>query len=203
MVAIGVSNLEKLYSIKGWCDKLPQYLTDKEEHSVIVICKEIEVGYGDNCDFDKEYCDLYNIPYYNRRGDGGTIVFSKGNIAIGFVYNNRKYRKWVLTCLLDDLSKHFKSLGLNVTRNRNDILIDGYKVASGCAINLKPDFKWTYEAVQISVNQEIELIKTICKKQMAKVPKGLSEYGVTTEEIVEWCSKWLKEHILPKEDISE
>lgn len=195
MAVTGVSNLEKLDSIKDWCDKLPQYLTDKEERSVVVICKEVEVGYGDDCDFNKEYCDLYNIPYYNRGGDGGTIVFSKGNVAVGFVYNNRKYRKWMLTCLLDDLSVYFKSLGLNSARSRNDILIDGYKVASGCAINLKPDFKWTYEAVQISVNQEIELIQNICTKPMAKMPRALSEYGITTEEIAQWCSEWLTTHL--------
>ena len=185
--------MERL-NFNEWCDKLPKYLTDKEEHIAITICEKPTVGYC-NDDFNKEYCDLNNIPYYNHHGDGGTIVMSEGSIALGFIYNNRKYKRWMLSYLLADLAKHLKTLGLAVTRDRNDILIDGYKVASGCAINLKPDFKWTYEIIQISINQDIEAIKNICKKPMVKIPKGLSEYGITTETIVNWCSNWLSVHL--------
>ena len=35
----------------------------------------------------------------------------------------------------------------------------------------------------ISMNVNLDHIKAICKKPMEKVPKGLSEYGITTEEV--------------------
>lgn len=187
--------MEHFDSIKGWCDKLPIYLKDKAEHISLIISKETEVGYGADMDFDREYCDNHSIPYYDRGGDGGTIVFSKGNVAVTFIYNNRKYRKFMLTKMLTDLCDHFNSLGLNATRSRNDILIDGYKVASGTAVNLEPDYKWTYEAVQISVNQELELIEKICLKPMAKVPKALSDYGITTNDICEFVREWFNKNL--------
>lgn len=40
-----------------------------------------------------------------------------------------------------------------------------------------------YTAGFISMNVNLDHIKAICKKPMEKVPKGLSEYGITTEEV--------------------
>ena len=51
-------------------------------------------------------------------------------------------------------------------------------------------YQWTYELVQISINQDLEVIKNVCLKPMVKVPKGLGEYGVTTEEIIDWVEDW-------------
>ena len=187
--------MEMYYSIKDWCEKLPKYIAEKKERVGIAVTKDIEVSYSANCDFNKEYCDANNIPYFYRRGNGGTIVCAKGNVCIGFIYDNRKYKKIMLAEMLNELAAYFRSCGLSATRNRNDILVDGYKVASGMAVNLSPDYRWTSEAAQISVNQEIDLIKKICTKPMEKEPKGLSEYGITTEEIAQWCSEWLTTHL--------
>ena len=71
--------------------------------------------------------------------------------------------------------------------DNNDVLIDGYKVASGCDTNVDG---WAYMGYQISINQDIETIKHACNKPMVKVPKGLGEYGITTKEMVEFCKKY-------------
>lgn len=42
-----------------------------------------------------------------------------------------------------------------------------------------------YTAGFIGINTNLEHIKAICRKPMQKVPKGLSEYGITTEEVEE------------------
>ena len=39
-----------------------------------------------------------------------------------------------------------------------------------------------YSAIQISVNCDIDLIKSICTKPMKKQPDGLANYGISTED---------------------
>lgn len=43
------------------------------------------------------------------------------------------------------------------------------------------------------MNVDLEDIKKICKKPMKKVPKGLSEYGITTEEVEQMFLEFCKE----------
>jgi hypothetical protein len=40
-----------------------------------------------------------------------------------------------------------------------------------------------FTGVAIGINTNLDHIKAICKKPMVKVPKGLSDYGITTEEV--------------------
>ena len=50
-----------------------------------------------------------------------------------------------------------------------------------------------YTAGFIGINTNLDHIKAICRKPMKKVPKGLSEYGITTEEVeqmfLEFCEQ--------------
>lgn len=188
--------MKQYTTTEKWCDNLTNYLSDKKEHLAIVLHEKTEVGYGDDGDVNLDYLIDNNIYHRYRGGTGGTIVYCKGNISLAFVYNNRKYKEFVLTRMLDELCEHFKTLDLNASRNRNDILIDGYKVASGAAINLEPDFKWTYEMVQISIHQDIELIKNACLKPMAKEPKALVDYGITTDYMLAWIEDWFSKNNL-------
>lgn len=84
-----------------------------------------------------------------------------------------------------------KDKGLNAVIDNNDILIDGYKVSSGTEGEIKG---WRYFGYQISVNQDIDLISTVCKKEMVKPPKGLSEFGVTTEQVVDFCNNFWEKY---------
>jgi hypothetical protein len=76
----------------------------------------------------------------------------------------------------------------SVRQDNNDILVDGFKVASGAEVSLPNGFR--YVAYQISINQDLETIKHACLKPMVKVPKALSEYGITTEEMVDFCKNY-------------
>ena len=91
-----------------------------------------------------------------------------------------------------ELCKYLAQKGLpSVRQDNNDILVDGFKVASGGEITIN---NWNYMGYQISVNQDIEAIENICTKPMIKIPKALSDYGITTDEIVEFCKEyWEKE----------
>ena len=77
---------------------------------------------------------------------------------------------------------YLKQKGLNSVRcDNNDVLVDNFKVASGAEAILPTGL--LYICYQISINQDLEVIKYACTKPMIKVPKALSEYGITTEEI--------------------
>ena len=47
---------------------------------------------------------------------------------------------------------------------------------------------------QISINQDLDVIKHACTKPMEKIPKALSEYGITTEEMVKFCEDYWAEY---------
>jgi lipoate-protein ligase A len=82
-----------------------------------------------------------------------------------------------------------KSKGLNASFVSNDIVVDGYKVCGMCITRYG---SIDYTAGFIGINTKLEDIKAICRKPMTKVPKGLSEYGIATEEIeqmfIDFCT---------------
>lgn len=182
-------------NLQEWSEKLREYFIDKQEHFEVTVHKETEISYGWDEDFNKEYCDEHHIPYRALNRDGGTIVCFKGNIGVGFIYENQKYKCSMLAKLLDDLCKYFKQKGLDATRSNNDILIDGFKTASGSDYNLPPDYKWTYETIQISINSDLDVIKNVCLKPMVKIPKALSDYGITTQEMLDFIDNWKKVNV--------
>ena len=104
--------------------------------------------------------------------------------------NTDKDFKYINIDFLKNLCAYLKDKGLNAVQDNNDILVDNYKVASGCAINLAPDYKRAFTAVQICMSCDIELIENICTKPMTKTPKGLYEYGITQKEIIAFTENY-------------
>lgn len=43
------------------------------------------------------------------------------------------------------------------------------------------------------MNTNLDHIKAICRKPMKKVPKGLSDYGITTEEVEQMFLEFCKQ----------
>ena len=160
----------------------------------IIVYPETTVIYGFDEDINKDYCDAHGIPYYNVLRPNGAIVMCKGNVGIGFIYNHDEYPYWVVEKMFADFKDYLVSKGINATIEANDILVDGYKVASCTGRNIAPDYRKCYEVGQIAIYQDMEAIEHICKKTMKKVPKALSDYGITTEEVVAWCEKWFSDY---------
>lgn len=123
------------------------------------VCKEL--GY----EIVESYCN------------GGTIVNNVGDLLIGHFYQCEN--GWC-----DRFASYFvdwlKFKGLNAEYTNNDILVDGYKVCGTCITRYG---RIDYTSVFIGINTNLDHIKAICRKPMKKVPKGLSEYGITTEEV--------------------
>lgn len=177
-------------TIAEFLNNIDEYKTDKQEHFTLVVQEQDEVTYGFDKDCDIQYCIDNNIPVYDRKAAGGTIVHAKGSIGINYIYSHDKYPSFLSQDFIKDLLVYLQEKGLNVELDGNDILADGYKVASCAENNFPPDYRWCNIVVLISITQNIDLIKKVCKKPMHKVPKALSEYGITTDEMVQFAQNW-------------
>jgi lipoate-protein ligase A len=150
-----------------------------------------EVSYGENNDYNADYIAENNIPFYNTYRDGGTIVHSPNDIGLIFIIDvkydliHNKFLNALKTFIENKLDGQH-----SVTLDTNDILVDGYKVASGAEKCAGTQFRKLYAAFQISLNVNLELIRNICTKEMVKTPKGLSEFGLTRDDMLQFVSQW-------------
>ena len=167
-----------------WLPKVTQYiqgglhgiLYGVIETSVAIVHKKTQV--------DESVCDELGYEIVESYNNGGTILSNKGDVVIAHFYmTSNDWLHRFNTYFVDWL----KAKGLNAELSRNDILVDGYKVCGTCITRYG---RIDYSGVAISMNVNLEAIKKICKKPMVKVPKGLSEYGITTEEVEEMFLKF-------------
>lgn len=136
---------------------------------VVIVHREYQV--------DKDTCEELGYEIVESYNNAGTIVSNEGDVLIGhFAQPDNGWYDAFISYFLDWL----KAKGLNAEYVSNDILVDGYKVCGMCVTRYG---RIDYTGGIISVNVNLEHIKAICKKPMNKVPKGLSEYGITTEEV--------------------
>lgn len=173
-------------TIADWFSNIPSYLQNEEEVFGYSIQEQTEVTYGFDNDCNIDWCEEHNIPVYNLGCDGGCIVHTKDNIGLGFVYSITKYQDFLLSHkFLPAILDYLLSKGFNATLEHNDIMIDGYKVASCGEYQFDVQNGWGYGILHISMNQDLYVIEHACKKPMVKVPKGLSEFGITQQEMLD------------------
>lgn len=126
---------------------------------------------------NEDACEEFGYHVIFTQHTGGAVVVNKGDISVvhfGAVGN--VVVKDFAMYLIDE----YKARGLSATYEGNDVLIDGYKI-SGLSATKYSNIQ--YSTIHIGINTNLDHIKAICRKPMQKVPKGLSEYGITTEEV--------------------
>ncbi len=186
-----MNNIKRLDSQVEFVNNEREFLDSPNEETVIVVLNQTEAIYGADDSCNTKWCDEHNIPYAHqgKLQGGGCIIGVKGNIfidvkrkCIGGEMMSNKFSKALCELLKDK--------GLESVRcDNNDVLVDGFKVASGCETIYN---QWEYMGYQISLYQDIETIKNVCNKPMVKVPKALSEYGITTDEMVHFIEKYFR-----------
>ena len=128
-----------------------------------------------------DYCEKNNLKVYYLGTKGGVTILQEGNISIAIIdnYEDMWHKMDIVT---DKLIKLLKSKGFNSYYEDNDVLVDGFKV---CAFskNMCKEKPWGYATLTFTINIDLDLIQNICNKPMIKVPKGLTEFGITTEDI--------------------
>lgn len=177
---------------KDFIEHIEEFKTDKNEHIRFAILQQDEVTYGYESDCDVQYCLDHNIPCYDRKGPGGTIVHAKGSLALNYFYSHDRFPEFLSISFLRNLCSFLQSLGLNAQIDSNDILIDEYKVASCAEANLPPDYRWCNIVILVATTQNIELIKQVCLKPMKKIPKALNDFGVSTETMIDFIIFWFQ-----------
>ena len=155
----------------------------EQSRSVIVeyISPQVNYGFDDKPNF--QYCENNNITCVNIGRRGGTFVINKGDVGFGNV--SKGLDNTVGERIYETFVAYLRNKGFNASQNSNDILIDGYKVF-GWASHYYKDFDATYITVHFTMSVDLELIRNICTKPMNKVPKGLVEFGITREEVIEF-----------------
>lgn len=118
------------------------------------------------------------VSVYHTGHNGGTIVGFPGSITLFAFTNRANAPRW-----REQLAAYLQSRGLNAAVVDNDVLVDGFKVAGFMS-------KWVNREIQyfgchISIHVDLDVIQRICRKPMVKIPKGLGDYGVTREMVLE------------------
>ena len=131
---------------------------------------------------NKEFVESNNIKTVRMGNSGGCIVAFPDNLEMG--YFSKDVDGTFLERLTNQVVDYLKSRGLNVSLDNNDVLIDGtYKVFS--TSKAKYNGTLLFGAIHVSINCDAELVDKICSKPMKKIPKGLSEYGITSDEMLD------------------
>ena len=136
---------------------------------------------------NEDACTEYGYHVIDTQHTGGAVVVNKGDMSV-------VYFGTVGNVVMKDFAMYligkYKEMGLNATYEDNDVLIDGYKISG---LSATPYGHIQYSTIHIGINTNLDHIKAICRKPMKKIPKGLSEYGITTEEVeqmfLEFCNE--------------
>lgn len=108
---------------------------------------------------------------------GGTMLVFRDNITLfQFTRNPGSDMKPHLVSFL-------RSKELSAEANNNDVLVDGFKVCGDMARYL-PEIGMYFYGTTISINVDVDMINKVCTKKMVKVPKGLSDYGITRADVL-------------------
>ena len=90
------------------------------------------------------------------------------------------------------------NLGDEVDPSSDSVTVNGKKISGAMCTNFYN--KINFMGFFVSYQSDIDIIKNICTKPMEKIPKGLGEYGIKTEEVrdmfIAFAEKYYEEHPL-------
>lgn len=135
-------------------------------------------------DVNIDYCMQNNITVIDTGNMGGTIVANAGDMGVAIL----KKEGWTIGAdTLNYLCEKLKDRIPNLRVDGNDLIgEENFKLTSYASFNVGN--RVIYTIIAISFNPNIEHISNICSKPMNKIPKGLSDYGITREEIVDFIN---------------
>lgn len=160
-------------------EEVARSLQSKEESCIYCIAEKNAAVVGTNHGANLKVIEDEQVKLIQISHEGGTIVLSPGDVDIGIFtkdYSGDKYREEIINRIIGTLVIDKD----RITREKNDILIDGKKVI-GYGSRMYGDILYT--AIHVSINANLELIKKICTKPMEKIPGSLSDFYITSQHI--------------------
>ena len=158
----------------------------KQPRTALVNYTERQVNYGFAEKPNFEYCAKHNIPCVDMGRMGGAFVINKGDIGLGHIAKGLDNS--VGFDIYYKFTEYLKQKGLNAESKDNDILIDGYKVFGWASYHYQ-NADATFITCHFTMSVDLDLINAICTKPMNKVPKGLSDFGITREEVIQFLEE--------------
>jgi hypothetical protein len=168
-----------------WLGEATKIIQGGLHKTAYLVVENPVVGVYRKTQVDEEVCNALGYEVVETYNNASTVVHEKGDILFGHFcpIDNGWYHRFI-----EYFVNWLKDKGLNADFVSNDIVVDGYKV---CGMAITRYGRIDYTAGFIGINTNIDHIKAICKKPMQKVPKGLSEYGITTADVekmfLEFC----------------
>lgn len=179
----------KRVDLKEFADNIDYYIGLESNFYISYDNKETYVLIGENVDINIDYCLKNNIKIINIKHKGGSVILTES--AVGFAHIGYDFDNKISSNLISAFVKFLKDKNLDAIYDGNDVLVNGYKTSSCGKVIIKNK---TYFVFQVSLDNDINLIKSICTKPMIKTPKGLSEFGITKEEIIKFFEEFAKEN---------
>jgi len=162
-------------------DLVSSILSSQREACVYCVGHEHAAIVGRNAGANLQEISKRGVRLIQISHEGGTIITSPGDVQIGIFtegYVGHSYRDRII----DNIVKLVRDNGYNAIVANNDILVNGRKVVG---FGSRMYGKILYTAIQVSIDIDVELIQSICTKQMTKIPDGLKNYGVETQDILD------------------
>ena len=153
------------------------FIENKKFGAAYCVHDEKSVFVAESGSIDAEVCKELGYAVLETRHTGGGVVVNEGDISV--VHFGRVGNEWMHT-FAKYLIERYRDRGLDASFDGNDVLVGGYKI-SGLSATLYGHIQ--YSTIHVGINTNLDHIKRICKKPMFKVPKGLSEYEITTEDV--------------------
>ena len=161
----------------NWINEVTSYIQGGLHRIAYVVVERPVAIVHRKSQVDEALCESMGYDVVESYNNAGTIISNEGDVLVGnFAQPENGWYDRFIAYFIDWL----KAKGLNAVYESNDILVDGYKVCGMCITRYG---RIDYTGGIISMNVNLEHIKAICRKPMKKVPKGLSDYGITTEEV--------------------
>lgn len=177
----------KVYNQKEAYKELYKIIHKDVEGGFIGVVEETAVHHGYEEEFDKNAAKEYNIPIYDIKRGGGAFVTSPGDVV--YCYFIKTKQKNLNKELGGFIKEKLQQRGITSANLDNDLLIDGFKCAGFMDVCINGRY---FYGGHISINCNLELIQKICTKKMEKIPKGLSDYDISTENVIEWIQDFFK-----------
>lgn len=173
---------------------IQDFIVNQKEGIAYCVHDEKSIFVAGSDAIDEGVCSEYGYTILDTKHTGGVVVVEIGDVSVihfGEVGNvwMQKFAKYLI--------ERYKDKGLDATYEGNDVLVDGYKI-SGLSATQYDNIQ--YSTIHIGINTSLEHIKAICHKPMVKVPKGLSEYGITTEEAEQMLLDYIEQEKRIKEN---
>ena len=160
-------------------------LKNQIEDFFIATIDDTVLHYGEDEGFDVDKAVEMGIKCYNLKKKGGAMVTSPGDLV--YCFTTKKEVSSFNAELRNLLAKKLTHKGINIEQIKNDLLVNDKKCFGFMHQKIG---KLHFYGGHISIDCNLELIKELCTKEMVKIPGGLGEYNITTEEVVDWLREF-------------